>query len=99
MTYAIFLRPEAEAEVSEAYDWYEAQAHGLGEEFLRAMDACLSAIQRNPQAYSPIHKEVRRALLRKFPYGIFYLIDEANVMVLACFHARRNPKQWQARML
>lgn len=98
MIYQIVLRPEAEFEVTEAYVWYEGQAVGLGEEFLRAVDACFAAIQRNPPSYPLIHKEVRRALLRKFPYCIFYLVESETVVVLACFHARRDPKQWQDRV-
>lgn len=94
----VLLRPEAEADIGEVYQWYEAQAEGLGEEFLRALDACLAAVQRTPTAYSQIHQDVRRALLRKFPYGLFYLIEADRIIVLACFHARRDPKQWQGRM-
>lgn len=98
MNYEVLLRPEAEADITEAYQWYEGQAEGLGEEFLRAVDACFAAVQRIPTAYSPIYKHVRRALLRRFPYAIFYIIEADRIIVLACFHARRNPKQWQARM-
>lgn len=97
MTHQIVLRPEAEFEITEAYVWYEGQATGLGEEFLRTVDACFAAIQRNPTSYSLIYKEVRRALLRKFPYCIFYIIESETVVILACFHARRDPKQWQDR--
>jgi hypothetical protein len=75
MTYELLLRPEAEADIGDGYQWYEAQAEGLGEEFLRAVDACLAAVQRNPTAHSIIYQDVRRALLRKFPYGLFYLIE------------------------
>ncbi|MDQ3247933.1 MAG: type II toxin-antitoxin system RelE/ParE family toxin [Chloroflexota bacterium] len=98
MIYRVVLRPEAEFEVAEAYHWYEEQVEGLGEEFLRAVDACLAAVQRTPAIYPLIHEEVRRALLRKFPYCIFYLIESNTVVILACFHARRDPKQWQDRM-
>lgn len=98
MNYEVLIRPEAETDITEAYEWYEEQAEGLGEEFLRAVDACFAAIQRIPTAYSPIHRQVRRALLRRFPYGIFYIIEADRIIVLACFHARRNPKQLQERL-
>jgi plasmid stabilization system protein ParE len=98
----LLIRPEAEAEIVEAHNWYKLQAEGLSSEFLRAVEACLSSIEREPFAYPVVHKQVRRALLRKFPYGIFFIhepIDEENehIVVLACFHARRDPKQWQER--
>lgn len=98
MNYEVLIRPEAEADIGEAYHWYEEQNEGLGEEFLRAIDACLAAVQRVPMAYSPIHKHVRRALLRRFPYGLFYFIEADRIIILGCFHVRRNPKQWQERL-
>lgn len=55
MTRKIIVRPEAEAEVQAAFDWYEEQSDGLGFEFLRAIDACLSGITRNPLAYAVVH--------------------------------------------
>ncbi len=97
MIYEVLLRPEAEADIGEAYQWYEEQAEGLGEEFLRAVDACFSSLQRTPMAWPATYKDMRRSLLRKFPYGIFYIIEADRVMILACFHARRDPKQWQDR--
>jgi hypothetical protein len=50
------------------------------------VDACLAAIERNPTAYAVVHKQVRRALLRRFPYGIFYLVEGETIIALACFH-------------
>ena len=98
MTYEVLLRPEAEADISEAYQWYEAQDEGLGDEFLRSVDACLAAVQRMPKANTAIYHDIRRALLRRFPYSILYLIEADRIIVIACFHVRRNPKQLQARM-
>ncbi len=98
----LLIRPEAEAEIAEAHNWYNLQAEGLGSEFLRAVEACLFSLEREPLAYPKVHQQVRRALVRKFPYGIFFVyepIDEENerIIVLACFHGRRDPKQWQER--
>jgi len=84
--------------MNEAYQYYEDKAEGLGMEFLRAVDACFSAMERHPRMYQVVHKEVRRALLRRFPYGIFYLIEDTKLVVIACFHANRNPKHWQRRI-
>ena len=93
----IIVQPAAEAEITEAFRWYEDKSEGLGSEFMRALDATLSAIQRSPTGYAVIHKQVRRAVLRRFPYGIFYLSESDKVIVIACFHASRDPKQWQDR--
>ena len=94
---AVTILPPAEDDISDAFRWYEDKASGLGSEFMRALDACLSGIQRYPKSGSPVHKEVRRALLRRFPYGVFYLLEGETIIVIACFHASRDPKEWQKR--
>ena len=98
MKYEVLLRSEAETDIREAYQWYEMQAQGLGEEFIKAVDACLASVQRSPMAYSSIYRDIRRDLQRRFPYGIFYLIEADRVIVIACFHARRDPQGLQSRM-
>lgn len=92
---SIVVRPEAEDELTEAFRWYEERSTGLGFEFIRTEDACIASIERNPTAYPIVHGEIRRTLLRKFPHGIFYFISGEAVVIIACFHARRDPKQWQ----
>ncbi len=93
----VIVRPQAEAELHEAYDWYETQRPGLGEEFLLCVDACMAAIHHNPRLYPPIHGDVRRALMRRFPYGVFYVLGDEAITVLAVFHLSRDPRRWQQR--
>lgn len=93
----IVVQPAAEREIADAFRWYEDKDEGLGTEFMRALDATLSAIQRTPPGYAVIYKQVRRALLRRFPYCVFYLYENGKIIVIACFHASRDPKQWQGR--
>jgi len=97
MSYEIIVRPEAAREVQQAFDWYQEKTEGLGLEFLRAADACLAGIQRNPLASPMMYQDIRRALLRKFPYILFYIVKEEQIIVLACFHARRDPIDWMRR--
>lgn len=98
MTYRLIIRPQAELDIQDAFEWYEAKALGLSSEFIRAVDACLSAIGRNPLAYQIIYKQARQALIRRFPYRILYVFDQEIITVVACFHSKRNPKSWQARL-
>ena len=97
MTPRIIIQSAAEAEITETFRWYEDKSEGLGSEFMRALDATFSAIQRNPGGYALVHQQVRRAVLRRFPYGVFYLHENAKIIILACFHASRDPGQWQDR--
>ena len=95
----IIVRPEAEQEVQQAFDWYEEQSEGLGLEFLRAIEACLSGITRNPFAYTVAKvPNVRRALVRRFPYALFYLVDDEAIVVIAVFNVKRRPIDWSRRV-
>jgi toxin ParE1/3/4 len=94
----VIIRPEAEAEMTEAYDWYEDRVPGLGSGFLLSVDAILHAIARTPQRYPVVHKGIRRALTRRFPFEVFFLDGESRVVVLAVFHVKRNPENWQERV-
>jgi len=98
MTHEISISPEAESELAEAFDWYEEQFTGLGSEFLRSVDACFHAILRTPRIYPVVYKNLRRALLRRFPYQIFFLEANDRLEVLAVFHSKRNPRRWQKRV-
>jgi toxin ParE1/3/4 len=93
----IVIRPAAAADIEDAFVWYEQQRLGLGSEFLKIVDGALMAIQRAPQLCPVIHRNTRRALLRRFPYGIYYRIYPELIVVVACMHGRRDPRRWQAR--
>lgn len=97
MSLALIIRPEAEKEMTTAFDWYEERVKGLGSEFLLAVDATFQGILRSPRQYPVVYKTVRRALLRRFPHEVFFVSTENQVVVIAVFHARRNPKHWQNR--
>lgn len=98
MSRRLVVRPEAERELADAFDWYEERVPGLGSEFLRCIDAVLSAVRRNPRQFPQVHRSVRRALTRRFPYAVFFVDDEERIAVLAVFHAKRDPQQWQERI-
>ena len=94
----IVVRPSATADIAEAYDWYESQRDGLGEEFLAALTATQARLLEYPESHPVLHRDTRRALLpRRFPYGLYYRIVGDIMAVVACMHASRNPRQWQRR--
>ena len=94
---AIF-RPEAEEEMLEARTWYEAKSPGLGLEFARAVESALHKAERHPAAYLRVAGECRRILLRRFPYMLVFLPQDGGLIVVACFHQRRDPGSLQARL-
>ena len=93
----IVIRPAAAADIEDAFVWYEEQRSGLGSDFLKTVDDALIAIQRAPHLHPVIHRDTRRALLQRFPYGIHYRVYADLLVVVACMHGRRNPRRWQSR--
>jgi plasmid stabilization system protein ParE len=94
---SLIVRPEAAADIEAAHAWYENQRPGLGNEFLIALSTMFEVLVEHPRRHRCVHRDIHRANLRRFPYGIFFRIVQADVVVIACFHARRNPRAWQRR--
>lgn len=97
MTPRLFVRDDAAADIEAAAEWYEERRAGLGGEFLRAVRAALAAVERGPEQFGVAREPIRRALLRRFPYAVFYVVEPAQIVVIACLHARRDPHVWQSR--
>ncbi|MFM6204590.1 type II toxin-antitoxin system RelE/ParE family toxin, partial [Planktothrix sp.] len=97
MTYKIKISEEAELDLDDAYQWYESQVNQLGSELIRVVDQNLALIQQNLLAYPIIYNNVRRKLLPRFPYGLFYVIHDDIIFILAFFHVKRDPQQWKKR--
>jgi plasmid stabilization system protein ParE len=95
--YSVRFTQTARAELIEAQDWYEAEASGLGRRFREAIDALTERMSANPLQFPMLYKNVRRALLRRFPYSLFFVIEDDTLLVIACFHASRDPSHWQKR--
>jgi plasmid stabilization system protein ParE len=93
----IIIRPIAAAEIDDAYLWYETQRTGLGEEFLAEVNGTLDTIREMPELNPLVHRDTRRAMLTRFPYSLLYRLVNKQVIVVACFHGKRDPKRWQVR--
>lgn len=89
---------EVEWDVLEAYAWYESRRPGLGEEFLTCVDACIQAICRHPEMYMKVYEDYRRAMIRRFPYAVFYEYSESVVTIYCVFHTSRDPEKWRQRL-
>jgi len=82
----------------EAQDWYENEAPGLGRRFRAAVEEIIERMSANPRQFPVIYKNVRRALLRRFPYAIMFIVEaDETLTVIACFHGSRDPVHWQKR--
>jgi plasmid stabilization system protein ParE len=96
------VQPEVEDEIRAAAQWYEDQA-ALGEAFLVAVSDALESIERHPRRFAKYERlrtprELRRCLLRNFPYAIIYEVGESRILILAVAHVRRRPNYWRERL-
>jgi plasmid stabilization system protein ParE len=94
----VIFRPAAEADLRDAFDWYEERQPLLGVEFLQEVDSCVGNILLQPEMYPVAHNHVRQAPVRRFPFCVMYLRREDTIIVLAVFPAARDPKIWRGRV-
>ena len=87
----------AVADVAEARDWYDLQRPGLGGEFIDAVELAVDSILDFPDAHPVVYRGSRRFLLARFPYCLYYRIDDAGIIVVACLHAVRDPERHRRR--
>ena len=96
----VFLTPEAKADIGLAVTWYQERSALTADGFLVAVSVAFRRIEAQPTAHVVVDEETgaRRALLRRFPHRVFYLVDGDKAVVFAVTHLRRNDSAWQARL-
>lgn len=97
MKYKLTLRKEAEFDVEEQFEFFEEKRVGLGHDFLLCVEEALDKLQKNPLIYRKIYKELRRTSITRFPFRVFYLVQNQNIIVTAVFHAKKDPTSWRNR--
>lgn len=95
MRYRFHLKPRAFPDIREAYEWYEEESVGLGGAFVRAVDECLDRIAERPESFPVVLEDIHRAVMHRYPYGIFYILEEDTIFILALYHTSRDPKGWR----
>jgi plasmid stabilization system protein ParE len=100
MSLRLTVRPEAEADIREAIQWYEEKQFGLGWQFVQEAGKAIGRALANPRAYRLMRRQpqVRRILTHRFPYRVFYLVREDALVVLAVIHGKRRETSWVERI-
>lgn len=98
MSFRIQILPRAVEDAYGAKLWYDDQRQGLGDEFEQALEAAFRTISRFPELYPSVLRDVRRCLLGRFPYGIYYEIVGESVLIVAVFHVSRDPESLADRL-
>jgi plasmid stabilization system protein ParE len=88
---------EAELEIFDAALRYEREREGLGFRFEAQVNTVFARLLDNPFQFPGIEQDVRRALVRDFPYAVFFMTDADLITVLAVLHLRRHPDTWKRR--
>ena len=97
MTLRVAFLQAARRDFEDAALWYEERRSGLGAEFRAEVDAAVALAAEQPLRFPRKHKDIRCGRVRRFPYSVFFLQEESRIVVLAVFHVRRDPRQWQSR--
>jgi toxin ParE1/3/4 len=97
MTRKVIVQPQSELDIEAATLWYEGQVPGLGSRFLAELNRVFLRIEENPLQFPQLENAVRRALLRQFPYGVYFLVDSEHIPILAVLHLHRQPSMWKDR--
>ena len=97
MARRLVVQPQADLDIQAAAVWYEDQRVGLGVRFLDELDLVFQRIETNPRQFPRQEGEVRRVLLRHFPYGVYFVEASEAITVLAVLHLHRDPDVWKSR--
>ena len=89
----VYYKNRAKSDVKGAVKWYEQQRIGLGYEFINCLEDAVTRIQQAPLLYQVVHKKLRRILLKRFPYSVFYLVESDTIYIFSVFDNRQDPRK------
>src|SRR4051812_12238187 len=97
MSLPVVWRRTARAEFDEAYDWYEQRQPGLGDAFADHVQKVITQIAATPLIHAAVLRDIRKAVVVRFPYAVYYRVKKTHLVILSVFHGRRDPAIWQSR--
>ena len=95
MSLSLRLSRAAKRDVDQAFVWYERQRPGLGDEFLESVEECLERIRLRPESFALVKKDLRVALVERFPYLVVYRLLSDRIRISAVVHGSRHPRNWK----
>lgn len=100
MSHRVIIRPEAEVDITDAAIWYQGQSPGLGEAFLAETDAAIQRIAENPFRFPCLRRrpEVRRVLMDRFPFRVFFIRRKDASIVFRVLHSSRHDREWKSNV-
>jgi toxin ParE1/3/4 len=98
MSLPVVLRAEAEAEFDESFDFYDARQVGLGAEFAAEVQKVFDRVAANPLLHQQVFADIRKGVVNRFPFCVYYRPHPDRIEVVAVLHASRDPSDWQSRV-
>jgi plasmid stabilization system protein ParE len=92
VSYSVHYSSAAAAEVGNVITWYSKPDIGQGAAFVRELERTEAHLRSRPELYQRVEGEIRRAVLRRFPYSLFYVVESELVLVIACMHHHQRPR-------
>ena len=96
--FSIELSDEAEVDFDKSYEFYNEDSSKVADTFFKRIDSELENIKQNPDSFPIAYKDVKKYVVKKFPFVIYYRIVETVIQVIAIFHTSRNPEIWNERI-
>jgi plasmid stabilization system protein ParE len=96
---ALLVRRLAQAEIAEAFEWYRARSTSAASDFLTEVDRALVEIEHEPERFPLVNGQLRRTLLRRFPYAVYFKVYARSISVVGVIHGHRHPDVWRTRAL
>ncbi|MFQ5739393.1 MAG: type II toxin-antitoxin system RelE/ParE family toxin [Acidobacteriota bacterium] len=97
MTLSVSFRALAQEDIESAISWYGEERPALALEFAESLDVVVARIRETPLQFPTVQGKIRRALLGRFPYGVFFTVAADRIHVLAVVHLHRHPDTWKRR--
>ncbi|MBI1831214.1 MAG: type II toxin-antitoxin system RelE/ParE family toxin [Planctomycetes bacterium] len=98
MKFHPIVLPEAQRDLDEGIAWYSKEKKGLGRKFAAAVRQVVKGLRRMPKRHAVVFKDVRRAVVKGFPYVVYYRVIDPDVVVISIFHSLQDPEKWQSRV-
>ena len=91
----LVTQPRAERDVDAIFDWYEDERPRLGRQFLAELRTTYARVLTGPYRYQVLSSDIRRALMKRFPYAVFFAVEDNTIVVIRVLHTQRDPREWQ----
>jgi plasmid stabilization system protein ParE len=95
MSFKVTVRSRARNDICEARAWYEERSPNLAVRFATEIDEVMLAIREQPLIHAKIYRDIRRAMTHRFPYAIYFIVENGRIVVLRVLHQARDPQEWR----